>query len=82
MPKQGEPTTKTFEGKQCHMNSQYHLDQWVCHSSSECNSNPVSKSKTQGAPEASRCLKTAKLAAAVLGEEGDALDDGFKEEEF
>jgi hypothetical protein len=82
MPKQGEPTTKIFEGKQYHVNCEYHKNQWVCHSSLECNSNPANKSKSPSAPEASRRLKAAKLAAAALEEDEDASGDPSEEEDF
>jgi hypothetical protein len=73
LPKEGEPTTKTFEGKQYHVNCEYHAKQWVCHSSAECNSNPANKDKTPASN--SRRLKAAKIAAAALAEDEDEDSD-------
>jgi hypothetical protein len=76
LPKEGDPTTKEFEGKQYHVNCPFHPNQWVCHSGSECNKNPSNAGappagRTEPSPNpSSRRLKAAKLAAAILAEDG------------
>jgi hypothetical protein len=59
---------------QYHTDCQYHLNQWVCHTSQECSKNPAnadSSTPSKGEKPNSRRLKAAKLAAALLEDEGD-----------
>jgi hypothetical protein len=83
LPKAGEPTTKTFEGKDYHTNCPYHKDQWVCHPVAECSKNPAN-ANAGGRPAAAAAatgttrLQRAQLAATIF-EEG--ADDSDPEEE-
>jgi hypothetical protein len=79
MPKEGEPTTKEFEGKTYHVNCPHHPNQWVCHSSNECSKNPAnaggSPASAPGSTPSSRKLKAAKLAAAIMEDEAESGDE-------
>jgi hypothetical protein len=72
--------TKTFEGKQYHINCAHHPDQWVCHTTAECNSKPDKPAESSGATSGRR-LKAAKLTAATLEAEGETSEDPSSEEE-
>jgi hypothetical protein len=82
-PKAGEPRTKHFEGKDCHVACPCHPDQWVCHPASECSKNPAviaaaaataaAAAQTATTPS-NRRLQRAQLAASLL-EEGDEDSD-------
>jgi hypothetical protein len=79
LPKDGEPTTKEFGGKQYHVNCKHHPNQWVCHSTAECSKNPLNA----GAPqkpgnEQDRKLQGAKIAASASTDSGntDVKSDG------
>jgi hypothetical protein len=83
-PKEGEPTTKLFEGKQYHVNCPYHKGKWVCHTIDECFQNPANASPSSGPPSsevrastpAARRLQRTQLAAALLED-----DEELEEEE-
>jgi hypothetical protein len=84
MPKEGEPTTKDFNGKHYHIGCKYHPGRWVCHTSEECSKNPDKKATASSASTApakdsnkkgSRQLKKAQLAAALLEQEEDSEED-------
>jgi hypothetical protein len=71
LPKDGEPTTKEFGGKQYHVNCLHHPKQWVCHTTAECSKNPLNT----GAPhkpgnEQDRKLQGAKIAASLSDNSG------------
>ena len=73
MPKEGEPTTKSFQGKDYHVNCKFHPKQWVCHSSSECFKNPnlddsapASASSATSDDGTAIRLQASQLAAAML----------------
>jgi hypothetical protein len=74
LPKEGEPTTKEFGGKQYHVNCKHHPNQWVCHTTAECSKNPINAGMTPpGKPESSsteRRLQGAKLAASLNDDSG------------
>jgi hypothetical protein len=76
LPKEGEPTTKSFAGKEYHVACKFHPKQWVCHTSEECSKNPTNTGN-EGPTSNKKRLKAAKLAAAIL-EEND--DDEYSEE--
>jgi hypothetical protein len=80
LPKEGEPTTKSFAGKEYHVACKYHPKQWVCHSSEECSKNP---DNTENDPPSSnkKRLKAAKLAAAILEENDDEEESGEESSE-
>ena len=87
LPADGEPTTKLFEGKKYHINCKYHPKQWVCHSSEECSKKPsgtdsTSTSSTAGSEStgASRRLKAAQLAAALLEDSGESGEDSQEDD--
>jgi hypothetical protein len=88
LPKEGEATTKSFEGKQYHVGCEYHPKQWVCHSTAECSKNPAnadSKGPSDGPDKPNkRRLKAAQLAAAVLEDDGggDSAEDSQGEGDF
>jgi hypothetical protein len=83
LPKDGEPRTKLFEGKQYHVNCPYHKDQWVCHTNDECSKNPANATGGTARPPSgerpadpgARRLQRAQLAAALLAE-GEESDEG------
>jgi hypothetical protein len=85
MPKPGEPTTKDFKGKHCHLGCKHHLNRWVCHETEDCSLNPanIAAASTSAAAAAedgekkagSRRLKKAKLAAALLEEDEESQGD-------
>ena len=74
LPKQGEPTTKLFEGTQYHVNCPFHKNQWVAHPVEECHQNPANNNPS------SRRLQRAQLAAALL-EEPEATDEEDDEDD-
>jgi hypothetical protein len=81
LPKDGEPTTKLFEGKQYHVNCPFHKDQWVCHTLEECLKNPANSpsgdrpaSSVTAVTPGARRLQRAQMAAALL-EDNDAVDE-------
>ena len=84
LPAAGEPTTKTFEGKEYHVNCPYHKDQWVCHPVAECFQNPANATaggRAAATPaSSSRRLQRAQLAAALLEEDGEDADEGEEED--
>jgi hypothetical protein len=77
LPKGDDPTTKTFEGKQYHVNCPHHPNQWVCHTPQECSKNPQNDGATPPTTTSTgagnpKKLKAARLAAAVLTEENES----------
>ena len=81
MPKEGEDTTKQFEGKTYHVNCPHHPNQWVCHAPEDCTKNPSNAAAATPPPTAdpasntqSRRLTAARLAAALLESEGNPDD--------
>jgi hypothetical protein len=76
LPKEGEPTTKTFVGKNYHVDRKFHPKQWVCHTSEECSKNPANADGNEPTSNKKR-LKAAKLSAAILEEEDgdDSAED-------
>jgi hypothetical protein len=84
LPKDREPRTKLFEGKQHHCNCPFHKEQWVCHRAEDFMKNPTNAATGDrpalGDPATTpgnHRLNKAQLAAALL-EEGE---DSDKEEE-
>jgi hypothetical protein len=76
LPKEGEPTPKSFAGKTYHFACKYHPNQWVCHTAQECSKNPANTDESHGndGPSSNKKrLKAAKLAVAIL-EEDDGED--------
>jgi hypothetical protein len=86
LPKGDDPTAKTFEGKQYHVNCPHHPNQWVCHTPQECSKNPqnngsappTATSTGAGSPKK---LIAAKLAAAILVE-GNKSDDDSQGDDY
>jgi hypothetical protein len=83
-PKEGEPRTKTFEGKEYHCNCKFHPGKWVCHTTEECFSNPANArstvpKKTQPTESKGKRLAKAKLAAAAIEAEESASDTSEQE---
>ena len=76
LPKEGEPVTKTVDGKSYHLKCAHHPDQWVCHTTEECSKNPANEGKKTWSEPKQR-LKEAKIAAAALidPEEEDSDED-------
>jgi hypothetical protein len=82
LPKEGEATTKDFEGKTYHVNCPNHPNQWVCHTAKECSKNPVNANPAplgnSSSNPSSRRLKAAKLAAAILEEAEESGDESLE----
>jgi hypothetical protein len=88
-PKEGEPQTKTFEGKEYHCNCKFHPNKWVCHTAAECFSNPANAGAnsspaktTKPTASKSKRLAKAKLAAAAIEAEETALEALQESTEF
>jgi hypothetical protein len=87
LPKDGEPTTKLFDGKQYHVNCPFHKDQWVCHTLAECLKNPANAT-AEDTPAASvpaatpgaRRLQLAQLASALLADDANADADDAEDD--
>ena len=84
MPKPGEPTTKDFKGKHCHLACKCHPNQWACHPAEDCSLNPANVAAASASATAhengekktgSRQLKKAKLAAALLEEDEESQNE-------
>ena len=86
MPKEGEPVTKHFQGKDYHVGCKFHEKKWVCHTTEQCSKNPANAAAasaasvspapaTSTAKKPSRRLRQAQLAAALLEEEEEDDDD-------
>ena len=91
MPKEGEPVTKHFKGKDYHIACKFHPNRWVCHTSEACSKNPeniatasaaaaeAAESDPPPSKKEAKRLKAAELAAALLKDaDGDGEDsDGY-----
>jgi hypothetical protein len=75
MPKEGEPKTKDFKGRQYHINCKYHPKQWVCHSESSCSKNPSNIGLPPPVDENGRKLGAAWISTAL----SDPTDDPTEE---
>jgi hypothetical protein len=74
-PKEGEPVTKTVDGKSCHLECAHHPDQWVCHTPEECSKNPANIG-TVGMPGKQRLKEARIAAAAIIDPDDDVESDG------
>jgi hypothetical protein len=88
MPKEGEPVTKHFQGKDYHVGCKFHEKKWVCHTTEQCSKNPANATAasaasvspapaTSAAKKPSRRLRQAQLAAALLEEEEEDDDESL-----
>ena len=74
MPKDGEPTTKDFEGKKYHIGCKFHPLQWVCHSEAKCSKNPAN-GDSPPVDDNGRKLPAARINTALTETSDDSADE-------
>jgi hypothetical protein len=80
MPKDGEPVTKDFEGRQYHINCKFHPKQWVCHSESSCSKNPSNLGLPPPVDKHGHKLGAARINSTLTDPTNDSTEDSQEED--